>query len=88
MSGELLEAASNMEGDASITELSAQGITDMAVMMLPEKYQVCMVVDLLREQKGNHDICSDRWQPPLRRRMRTNNSGITPLGGRGRGEVV
>ena len=66
MSEELLEAASNMEGDGSITELSAQGITDMAVMMLPEKYQVCMVVDLLREQKGNHGICSDRWQPPSR----------------------
>ena len=58
MSGELLEAASNMEGDGSITELSAQGITDIAVMMLPEKYQVCMMVNLLCEQKGNHDICS------------------------------
>ena len=51
MSGELLEAASNMEGDGSITELSAQGITDMAVMMLPEKYQVCMMVNLLCEKK-------------------------------------
>ena len=47
MSGELLEAASNMEGDGSITELSAQGITDIAVMMLPEKYQVCMMVNFV-----------------------------------------
>ena len=44
MSSEIFEGASKVEGDGSVMELNAQGITDIAVMMLPEKIQVRMSV--------------------------------------------